>query len=162
MNDIPYEVRYTYDGETRYGVVDQYDDEAEEAIARGKWVVSDDILPQRTVLDPNQCTAIDWDDQGKKEWEEASYNEAMKKAEALPDDRLCVGHIFSIGVADGHATYLVTKLTKTRATVEWRGWHNGDRYIDHYFGWGRSCPIKDVWGYVRGEIGMRKIFGSKV
>ncbi len=159
MRDIPYEVRYERNGEVRYGVVEDYTDEAEKAIKQGKYLVSDCILPGGFILPQAACTPIKWDDKGKEAWEKASYEAAMEQCNSLPDNHLCVGHIFSIGVADGAATYLVTKVTKKWATVEWRGWHNGDRYTDHYFGWSRRCPIRDVWEYVRSELSMRKIFG---
>lgn len=58
------------------------------------------------------------------------------------------GKLFSVGVADGCAYYLVTKTTKRTATIEWRGF-GLDRYFDQVLGSGGTFPIECIEPLVR-------------
>ena len=103
------------------------------------------------------------------EWEggdeiHVAVREAFKKAQeidaALPDG-VHVGSLFSIGVADGAAWYVVTKVSKKTCEVEWRGFGGGDRYTDHHFRWGGKFPVADVARYVGRTRGLAKMFGTR-
>jgi hypothetical protein len=89
-------------------------------------------------------------------------NEEWKKHQAISDrcNGVQVGAMFTIGVADGQAHYVVTKVNKKTCHVEWRGFC-GDRYIDHHFGWGGKFPIAEVERYVKGHQAMKKLFARK-
>ena len=58
------------------------------------------------------------------------------------------GKLFSVGVGDGCAFYVVTRVTKKTATVEWRGYHM-DRWYDQVLGGGGTFPIDCIEPLVR-------------
>ena len=102
------------------------------------------------------------DFEGGDEYQQYVRAEA-KKACALSDSLppgVQVGKMFSIGVGDGQADYVVTKVMRSNCQVEWRGF-SMDRWTDHHFGWGGSFPIKDIARYVGQAEAMAKLFGKK-
>ena len=166
-----YNVRYTLTAGphagTRYGTVRNYygsktDAPILTAAEKGCLVVDDMILPHCFEVPEVLCVDIaSFDDKGMRDFEKAAYKAAVAIAEKLPPG-VQVGKMFSIGVADGKAPYIVTRMAGTKCDVEWRGWHNGDRYTDHFFGWGRkNIPVSTVLKYVRQEEGMAALFRKK-
>ena len=158
-----YHCRFKRAGREFYGKVDEYADEAKELAKQGKVVVVDAVtgvphaVRNEDVVDlPSDLAAGKWIPEGY--WWGGGEDEdfvvlaqiAHQVAEArLPKDkRLRPGHMFAIGVADGHASYVVVSVKNGRAKVEWRGWCL-DAWTDHHFGWGGTFPAKDVARYVR-------------
>lgn len=148
----------------RYGVTNQYGDDEEvlKYAKKGCLLVSDAILPDTHVFERKDLTEVPLDYDGEfNKFIEAAYDEASKISDALPDG-VHVGALFSIGVADGSASYIVTKVNKKTCDVEWRGFGGPDRYVDHFFGWGREkVNISDVERYVRRSKGLASIFKVK-
>lgn len=68
--------------------------------------------------------------------------EAEARVAALPKG-LCVGKFFHLGVADGSATYEIVRISKATVKVEWRGYWNGDRYVDRALG--HECTVTRDW-----------------
>lgn len=167
-------VRFTivsgpFKNQTRYGSVRQYyaetaggDDSRTLAAAKmGNLLVDDAILPVCHEVSEALCVDVTWDDRGMRAWEKADYKAATDLA-AKAARGVAVGKMFSLPVADGKATYVVTRVAGTKCDVEWRGWFNGDRYTDHYFGWGRKgVACNTVLKYVRAAEGMAAIFRQK-
>jgi hypothetical protein len=89
-------------------------------------------------------------------------NEEWKKARAISDrcDGVEVGAMFSIGVADGSAWYVIVKVNPKTVDVEWRGFCP-DRWRDHHFGNGGRFDKSDVERYVRADQGLKKLFARK-
>jgi hypothetical protein len=83
-----------------------------------------------------------------------SYEAADKLSRSLPEGIL-VGKLFSVGVGDGSAWYVVTKVGKTTAKVEWRGFCP-DRYTDQVIGIGGSFPMATLR---RMGVGRKPLFG---
>lgn len=75
-------------------------------------------------------------------------------------DSLQVNDQFSIGVADGSADYVVTRIARSTCDVEWFGANNPDRYLDHHYGWGGTFRIYDVSRYVGRLSGVSELFGK--
>jgi hypothetical protein len=71
---------------------------------------------------------------GFYEWLEQKEAQAREACKSLGPG-IKVGKLFSIPVADGYATYVVTKLNKKTADIEWRG-YCPDRYRCRVFGYG--------------------------
>lgn len=173
-NKDRYQVRYEWKGETRYGIARTH----EKSSKAGFIVIDDAILPMAVEVkddskvvdipfgkdfptyDPNTGYIL----KGGSEYDlyvDKASREADKVSKAAGKG-VVVGKLFNIGVADGHATYIVTKVTKTKATVEWRGFGGGDRYTDHFFGFGpKTVPIKDVQQYIGRQEGMADYFEKK-
>lgn len=171
--EFRHDVRYVIRGETRYGVV-AYD----KSKKPGHIFVDDSILPFRaevldddTVVDiessftkgefpqydPNSGLLIKGGNE-KDKWENAAYVKAQALSKAAGKG-VKVNKLFSIGVADGSATYIVVKVTGTKCDVEWRGFGNGDRYTDHFFGYGKKgVKVSDVAKYIGREEGMADFF----
>ena len=167
-----YYVRYSpttgpLKGQTSYGVVRRYytdppkskeDREVHQAALTGHLIVDDCILPVATKVAEVLCVKIDHDDEGQRAHEKAAYR-AAKAIAAKAGKGVQVGKMFSIGVGDGAANYIVTAVNGAKCDVEWRGWHNGDRYTDHYFGWGRKgVSTRTVQGYIGRDEGMAALF----
>lgn len=81
------------------------------------------------------------------------YVEAKKLSDSLGEGIL-VGKLFSVGVADGSAWYVVTKVGKSTAKVEWRGFCP-DRYTDQVIGIGGSFPLATL---KRMGVGHKSLF----
>jgi len=98
-------------------------------------------------------------------WEEAKKAmdanwEALSKCdEVARKNKIFIGRIFSIGVADGKAMYQVIGETKTRFKVQ-HCTGLGDDYADHHFGYGGSFSKKEVLRYLDWEDGMRALFAK--
>ena len=81
-----------------------------------------------------------------------------RKAKALSDGLTGIkpGCLFSVGVADGSAWYVVTKVGKASATIGWRGFCP-DRYMDRALGAGGSVSLATL---KRLGVGRKALFGS--
>lgn len=170
-----YQVKFPWKGETRFGIVDSFGEEAETLAKQGKLLVEDAVLPQRYAV-PDDKSVVDVpDSMDRYEFDadgfvtngdeycmhvQEEYKKALAVSDALPEG-VHVGKMFSIGVADGIACYVVTKVNKKTCVVEWRGFENLDRYRDHFFGWGRTVPIADAARYIGVEEGMKKLYAKK-
>lgn len=167
-----YLVKFERDGQTIYGIAETHAADAAKLQKKGLVLVSDAVLPtsyhvQESLLIDIPVEMGRWDPEthdfvGQDEYHEYVKGEFRKAQEisAKVPPGVRAGKLFSIGVGDGSAHYVITKVTKTRATVEWRGFCM-DRWTDHHFGWGRTVAIADVERYVKFEEGLRSLFGRK-
>lgn len=130
-----YQVKFEdADNGTVFGLVDKHSKEGMRAHQRGKVRVRDVLTGQAYVVEPAAITEIPigkpkrhavtgaWvndDELGHHVAEELSKAEAI--SEAL--DGLVEGKLFTVGVADGCAYYLVTHVAKRLVRVAWRGFH---------------------------------------
>lgn len=159
--EIPdlYQIKFRPRGrnvEFRYGVVEEYDDEAKKLWKKKILMVNDAILPVYHELTPAEyeiipldCMDSEYDDYLDKEHELAQ--KTSKKAKGL------VGKLFRVGVGDGYASYVVVKESARTATIEWRGFC-ADRWHDHVFGSGGAFDKKIIRREVKCAEGMEKIF----
>jgi dienelactone hydrolase len=157
-----YQVKFVRDGNTIYGIVDQYSDEAKKYAKSGQVVVEDAVLPVSYTVPESEITDIELrppipgQADELHQYVERQFDEAMKLSDTLTGVK--PGKLFAVGVADGAAYYVVTKVTKNKATVEWRGFCP-DRWTDHWFGWGKTVPIQELEHYCRlkwGDLGRRR------
>jgi len=147
-----YQVKWTdKGGNVRYGIYrsEYFFSKGEKRPKAGRAWVDDAILPVCHDLSEKVLTDVVLEFNGEYDkYVEGQYEEALRVSDGLKG-RVSVGSLFGIGVADGGAFYVVTRVGKKTCDVEWRG-YGGDRYTDHYFGWGRrGVPIADVRRYVR-------------
>lgn len=147
----------------RYGVIyppDSEDAECMDLAAKGLIVVLDAILLAKHAFERKDLTEVPLDFGGEFDtWMNAEAEKAEKISDALPDG-VHKGALFCIGVADGSACYEVVKVNKTTCDVEWRGYHNQDRYTDHHFGWGGRFSISEVERHVGRRRGLKAIFAK--
>lgn len=149
-----YQVKWTdKKGDIRYGIIrnrDLLNKKEYKNIPAGYSIVDDAILPQALLVKDADLTDVPFSYPGEfDKYVEKDAARAEKVSKALKG-KVAPGALFSIGVADGHACYMVTKVNKNTCDVEWRGYGGGDRYTDHYFGWGRKGVAKeDIQRYVR-------------
>lgn len=151
----PYNVKYTAFGYQdklpgeRYGTVRSagLSAEAKKADERGEYIIEDYILPLAVTVPKSKVQEVGWDElySEVEAWMQADEAEARKIADAnLDKDEICVGDIFHVGVADGTATYVVTKVNKNTVKVEWRGWGNFDQYVADFIGHGGTLRKDQV------------------
>lgn len=165
-----YLVKFRLYGDWIYGIANPYCDESKQAAGQGKIVVEHATLPKSYLVEENQLTDIKMEigrfdtashkfvDQDEfHEFVQAEFEKAQQISDALPDG-LHVGKLFGIGVGDGTAWYVITKINKKTVKVEWRGFCL-DRWTDRYLGWGRTCPIDYVEPLVRQNDAANKLFG---
>jgi hypothetical protein len=154
--------------EGRCGTVSEYHDQTREAFDKKHWLITDLIsgevlaIPFDHVTDANPGKKLkgrfdmgiefEIQDAWRNLW--ADYYRAVNESLTA----FGPGALFSVGVGDGSADYVVTKVTKTKAHVEWVG-ICGDDYYDHHFGGGGVFPLADVQRYCR--VGRDKLFGSR-
>jgi hypothetical protein len=159
--DRHYQVKFTWGKTTHFGVVDSFSDEAKK-LPQGMLLVEDAVTPQRYKVVEADVVDVPMrfpDDEYHK-YVDAEFAKAQAISDALPEG-VHVGSLFSIGVADGSAWYVVTKVNKKTCKVEWRGFCM-DRWTDHFFGYGRTVNIADVSRYTRFARGMKRLFAKKV
>jgi len=175
MSTFRYKVKFRGGGgRMYYGVVRSYGAEADEHKARGLAIVDDAVLP--VAYSVAEADLVDVESEfgrfdhkndrlvGGDEIVRAradAFEVARKLAATAPDDgKLRVGDLFQIGVADGYAWYVVTKVNKKTCRVEWRHF-GGDGYQDHHFGLGGSFPIQDVSRYTEGFKKRERFWAKK-
>ena len=151
------------------GVI-HYGEYPEELPSDGEqlYEVADMLFPVRHEVNESQLTVIprgSWDhkigghDDEAGRYIAAAFEQAKKDSDAAGE--FGVNSMFAIGVADGQAWYVVTKVNKKTCNVEWRGF-GADTYTDHFFGWGREkVPIEDVKHYTRHYSTLVELFGGK-
>jgi len=140
-----YQVKFQRDGKTIYGVADTCDI---ELARKGQLLVADAILPKTYLVPESAVTDVPMEpfpDEMHK-FVEAELEKAQAASDALTG--LVPGKLFALGVGDGHAWYVVTKVSKTRCAIEWRGFCI-DRYTDHILGWGGSFQRSIIERLVR-------------
>jgi hypothetical protein len=141
-----YQVKYPWPGKLpeserehqqwQYGIV--VNDSRQPKI-EGMVLVADAILPmtrwQRVVdvIKLPLAFGSEYD-----QYVESELQRASAESDAAGEG-LQVRSLFNVGVADGRAWYVVTRVTKRTATVEWRGFCL-DRYTDSVLGWGGTFP----------------------
>lgn len=168
--------QFQWNGKTKYGTIRSasFDDEAKKLKQKGFLLIDDAVLPLcyevpddenvvkipyvRPEWDRHTGEVIKGDDFDKHVAEQSRI--ANEKAASLPDDKLCVGHLFKIGVADGYANYVVTKVNKKTCKVEWRGFFCDD-YHCQVLGIGGTFQKDRIWGLVKSGIGLAKLFAKK-
>lgn len=159
-----------------FGIADMHCDEARDVGRQGRVIVAHAILPIRPFVvaegELTECP-LAVGGQGKRladlgiwRWGIDPFDDYVAlerlaheiRAERNPAGRKVQVHdLFAIGVGDGSAHYVVTEVRGKNCRVEWRGFCP-DRYIDHYFGWGRTAAMTDVARYTGRLAGLRSIF----
>lgn len=165
-----YQVKFTDNGTTIYGILEQFSKEAKAQAKHGMAIVQDAILPKSYLIPLNQLTEIPmeigrFDSKLHKFVYQDEYHtyvtNEFEKAQKLSDslEGLQVGSLFGIGVGDGTAWYVVTKVNKKTCKIEWRGFCL-DRWTDHHFGYGGTFNIKEIERWVGRADVIKKLFGA--
>lgn len=92
---------------------------------------------------------------------DADYEAALIKSKAL-GNAFAKGRIFYMGVADGRAFYVVTKVNAKTCDVQWRSWGGEDHYTDRILGFGGRFPRHMIEPLVGHQAALESIFGKKV
>lgn len=137
----------------RFGEVQKYGSESEKLWAEGKVVIEDPVTGQETLtllVDIGyEEMPYRWDKQDSETWlpidtEYDRYiNDAFKEHIRKSDKAgkgIVKDKLFTVPVADGSAYYVVTKVNKKSAHIEWRGFCP-DQWHDGTLGWGGSFPL---------------------
>lgn len=148
---------------TIYGIVREYGDYVEDYAKRGMKIVDCAIsshsfaVPENTPMEEIPFKGFGNFHETGYFWGGSEIDDLIAlcqvvadiREEELPDDgKLHVHHQFSIGVADGSANYVVTKVMRKNCVIDWRAWCP-DRWTDHHFGYGGQFRIDDIERYIR-------------
>lgn len=165
-----YQVKFKDDkGIVHYGTVNEFHPDAKTA-PKGMVVVEDAVLPHyqlvpETIL-VDIASKIGHFDRSKNEWVDCDelhqYVQEQEKAAAAIAAKVKgagIGAMFSVGVADGSATYVVVQVRGSKVKLEWRGFCP-DKWQDRRFGLGGWFPKAEVESYIRQERGLREIFSK--
>lgn len=147
-----YQVRFRLKGREIYGIV------VEKRMKAGRVRVEDAILPicyrvvEKDLYDiPNKFQS-EYDDYICSE-----FDKAKKRSNYIKG--LAPGKLLSLAMGDGFAWYVVTKVGKTRVTVEWRGFCP-DRWTGQALGWGGTFDRKVMELLVSREDFLRELFNK--
>lgn len=163
------QVKFKVKDEIRYGVVEDYSKEAIEAKKNGQVIVDDAILPKRFILNQEEVTEVPmtppiWSKVHEEflcgeydEYVASEFKKALKISNEL--DGLGVGSLIMVPVADGWASYVVTKVNKKTCKIEWRGF-SMDRYVDMMFGYGGTFDINLIEKIVNRGKALDNLMGS--
>jgi len=144
-------------GETLYGIYinPEWDKKAYKGLSKGMALVSDAILPTVHCVPEEDLVDVPISLSLYRDEYQKYIDEAFKEAQKVSDKvggKVAPGALFGIGVADGTAYYVVTRVWDRGRVcdVAWRGYGGGDRYTDHYFRWGRvRVPVSEIKRYVQ-------------
>ena len=175
-NEMPdlYRIKFWFKSNpniVRYGEVERYSDEAKQAWKNGHKLVVADALTGNLFLveydhpeivieeqplgwsknDPETHMSIDTD-------YDRYLNDEFKKAlklhkragKGIKVDKLCY-----VGVADGYACYIITKVNAKTCKVEWRAFGGADNRVDRRWGYERTVPHNEAKMYVYDELVLR-------
>lgn len=158
-----YQVKFPFNGATHFGIAESYSDDAKAAQAKGEVIVEDAILPKRYRVKETDITDIptgnygpDGFDDEYNRYVQQEYQLAMEHSKGVGKG-LKPGKLFSLGVADGNAYYIVTKVNKKTVKVEWRSFQ-GDRYMDQILGYGGTFPKSQIEHLVIREETLQELF----
>jgi hypothetical protein len=170
LKDMPYQIKYRIqDGDWQYGLISNYHSQAKEEFAKGNLIIEDAITGNLATLeykhDAIEIEEIPFGSYNMETGWSDEYGQFVeaehKKAREISDsagEGLKVGKMFTTGVADGFASYVVTKVNKKTVDIEWRGFCC-DRYYDQILGAGGRFDRSIIEAQVRMGDGMSKLFG---
>jgi len=173
MDKMPdlYQVKWRKSGTRKwnYGLVDRFGSEVEQAWKKAQAIwVSDAITPngEWVYYGRDEVVSIpfssDYDKENgcmKDEYSQYVNKERKKANEKSAKATGLVGKMFSVGVADGAAYYVVVKENKKSLKIEWRGFCP-DRYTDAMMQWGGSFPKDRIEQLIRRQEGMAALFSK--
>lgn len=149
-----------------FGIIEEYGDLAEQAKLIDSLCIVHSITGTYEFIKPDMVEKLKVDF-GRDPWVDGwwfsrsnivyaygtlCHVAATIKSNRQRQDKIMPDHIFSVGVADGSAQYVVTSSARVYCEVEWRCYSNPDRYVDRMFGYGGKFRKKDVDIY-RGRAG---------
>lgn len=163
------QVKFKVKDETRYGIVEEYSKEAKEAKKNGQSIVEDAITPRRYVLESKDLIEVPfsppiWNKEHEEflcgeydEYVASEFKKALKISNEL--DNIGIGSLIMVPVADGWASYVVTKVNKKTCKIEWRGF-SMDRWVDMMFGYGGTFDINLIEKIVNRGKALDNLMGS--
>jgi len=156
-----YNVKYPVGNSFTYGQARMYGDAKgfNKYAKEGKIVVEHAVFPSAIAIEESQLIDIPHSsnypgmDSLGYWWGRDEFDDYVVLQQILHDivndrcgDKLEVGKLFQVGVGDGYAAYVITKVARVNCTVEWRGFC-ADRWVDRMFGYGGSFRKSDVSRY---------------
>jgi len=126
-------------GDTHYGTVDAYSEDAQELRERKVLLIDDAVLHLQYEVPEASVTDIPFSWSQPDEYTSyvtSAFNAAVARAASLGKG-LKPGKLLRTQVGDGYAWYIVTKVTRTQANIEWRGFCP-DHWYDQVLGAGGS------------------------
>jgi len=161
--ELPYQVKFKHNDEYVYGITSEYCDESKKLIPQGKVIVKDAITPETYIVNISDLMEIPmsythFGEDAYHVWVENSFKLAQSFSDGL--EEFGPGFLFSIGVGDGSAWYVVTKVSPRTVTIEWRGFCL-DRWLAPMLGYGGKFPRKMIEPYFAHNKAYEKIFGRK-
>ncbi len=149
-----YRIKYTDPkGVVHYGIVDSADEAAKRRFNQGVLRVDDAVLPTYMDIPVGAAIPVEFSTDYANDEYNKYLDAELEKAQRVSDragNGLRVGKLIAVGVADGSAWYVVTKVNKTTACIEWRGFCP-DRWHDQVLGWGGSFPKRRIESLCRGR-----------
>jgi hypothetical protein len=145
---------------SEYVLIDSHSDKGKRFEAEGKYAIVENLLDARTYdVEISRLSPVAYDafDEVHK-FLESECQKEIDLSDSLGDG-VKVGKLFHTQVADGVAWYVVTKVGKTTATVEWRGFCPS-RETDQVLGYGGRFGKKVIGGIIERCDGIRKIFST--
>lgn len=158
-----YQIKYREIGaddksDWKYGIVDQYSDEANKCWGKRILLVEDAITPDiwRISLKDWEVVAIESDYPNEYDkFVDSSFKLAYRQSQEAAKEGTLPYRMIRMGVGDGYAFYVVTKENAKTCNIEWRGF-SADRWVDRALGYGGVFPKKMIKNLVEGV----SLFGS--
>ena len=149
-----YQVSYVFRGQDRFGIVS-----SAKPKVKGNLVIEDAVLPWAAEV-PDDANVKDipltkdfptyYRDTGKITKGGSPYDHFVNAAFVAATAASEAAGLASRSARCSPSAWRMArpttssrKVTKTKATIEWRGF-SGDRYMDHVFGWGKTVSITDA------------------
>jgi hypothetical protein len=150
------------DGTVTYGLLFNHEwHRGWEAPPAGHIYSEDLITGEVSVVAESQVSDFDYgtpEHKAMRAYMDAAYDEAKAKSDAL-GNQLKAGKLFSVGVGDGRAFYVVTKVNPKTCDIAWRGFCP-DRYTDQVLGWGGRMPRERIERLVVRQDAIDSVFGT--
>lgn len=156
-----------------FGRVDRYHDEVDAMWKDKKIIITEPVYQQQYIIDLRHFDVEDqpftWGEMDEEtrmptgsEFDRYIFKEYKEHVKRSDDAGAGIKKhkMFTVGVADGCAHYVVTSAGKKNVKIEWRGFAP-DNYFDMTLGGGGSFPRHCIEPHIRYTEGMDKLFGKK-
>jgi len=153
-----------------FGTVQRFDEKADELWAENKIVVEQAVYGREYIVDLNEFKVeeqpFEWGKLDKEtrmpigtEYDKHVFKEYKKhlKRQEKAGEGIQKHKMFQVGVADGYAHYVITKVGKRNVEIEWRGF-GADNYFDMTLGGGGSFPRHCIEPHCRWADARKKMF----
>lgn len=147
-------VKYDNKGLLHYGTISW--ELAKELALENKLLVLDAIYPQKWIIHETDIIDVSFDEYDN--FVIQKFKTAKAKSDMLPNECI-VGKLVKFNTIDGLSWYKIIRVSKTRVTLEWRGYST---CIEPVLGYGGTMNRQRCQSIIEADSQFEKLFDDTV